>query len=125
MTWTTRIGTVLTRTGTHIPAGLQMETKVYLPGWEMVTDSDGSALDAKIRKVGWSFFFLAATLHTTVWGSWNEATIQKALKRLVRQLKRSRFNSLEITAIADKRFLGLPYLQLSANSRQMQEGMSL
>lgn len=125
MTWTTRIGTVLTRTGAHIPAGLHMETKVYLPGWEMVTDLDGSALDAKIRKTGWSFFFLAATLHATVWGSSNEATLQKALKRVVKQLKRSRFNSLEITAITGKRFLGLPYLQLSANSRQMQEGMSL
>jgi hypothetical protein len=125
MTCTTRIGTVLTRTGTNLPAGLQVETKGYLPGWEMVTDSDGSGLDAKIRKTGWSFFFLAATLHTTVWGSWNEATLRKALNRVVNQLKRSRFNSLEITAIAGKRFLGLPYLQLSANSRQMQEEMSL
>jgi hypothetical protein len=102
-----------------------METKVYLPGWEMVTDSDGSGLDAKIRKSGWSFFFLAATHHATVWGSWNEATVQKAITRLVRQLKRSQFNSLEITAIAHKCFLGLPYLQLSAHSRQLQEGTSL
>src|SRR5689334_20332578 len=125
MSCTTRIGTVLTRTGTHTPASLQVETTAYLPGWDMVTDSDGFALDAKSRKSGWSFFFLAATLHTSVWGSWNEATLQKALKRVVKKLKRSRFNSLEITAITGKRFLGLPYLQLSANSRQLQEGTSL
>jgi hypothetical protein len=36
-----------------------------------------------------------------------------------------RYNSLEIAKIISKRFLGVPYLTISAHSRHIQEGMYL
>src|SRR6267143_202211 len=36
-------------------------------------------------------------------------------------VKSGKFNSLEITRVASKRFLGLPYASVSAHSRHIQE----
>lgn len=49
----------------------------------------------------------------------------QAIKKVTAQMKSDRFNCLEVTQVAEKRFLGLLYVSLCAHPRHIQEGMSL
>ena len=44
---------------------------------------------------------------------------------MLARLKSEKFNSLEITRVASKRFLGVPYVSVSARSRHIQESLFL
>jgi hypothetical protein len=51
--------------------------------------------------------------------------IQNALKRMVKKVQEQHFNSLEVTAIVTRHFLGVPYVTVSAHSRHMQQNWCL
>jgi len=51
--------------------------------------------------------------------------IQNALKRILGKVKQQHFNSLEVTGIVAKRFLGVPYAVVSAHSRHVQQSCYL
>ena len=51
--------------------------------------------------------------------------IQRALKRMLAKVKPQHFNSLEVTGIVARRFLGVPYVIVSAHSRHMQQSCNL
>jgi hypothetical protein len=44
---------------------------------------------------------------------------------MLARLKPKKFNSLQITRVASKRFLGVPYVSVSACSRHIQESLFL
>jgi hypothetical protein len=47
------------------------------------------------------------------------------LKRILEKVKQQQFNGLEVTEIAARRFLGVPYVTVSAHSRHMQQSCYL
>lgn len=118
-------GTILFREGTLLPAGWAVESEVFLPGWRVVKNFDGNGLSRKIAEVNWNFFYLAGHIKATVLGREGQKTVRGAVKRILAKLKGEKFNSLEITEVVSKRFLGVPYVSVSAHSRHIQEGMSL
>jgi hypothetical protein len=83
------------------------------------------ALDRKIRAAGWSFFFMAAEVKVMFFGAVGAKSIQKALKRILGKVSYLNFNSLEVTGIVAKRFLGVPYAIVSAHSRHVQQNCYL
>src|SRR5437879_6073911 len=82
-------------------------------------------LGRKISEAGWTFFWLADEIRATVFGFDGQKTVRRAVKRILANLKSGKFNSLEITGVASKRFLGLPYASGSAHSRPIQENAFL
>jgi hypothetical protein len=118
-------GTILIREGTASPGPLQLESKPCAPGWSLVKDLDGDGLGRRIREAGWTFFCLAGNTKAVVFGLDRQKTVRRAVKRIVAKLKSEQFNSLEITRVASKRFLGLPYASVSARSRHIQESVFL
>jgi hypothetical protein len=58
-------------------------------------------------------------------GALGAKKIQNALKRILVKVRRQNFNSLEVTGIAAKRFLGVPYTTVSAHSRHIQQSCYL
>ena len=52
-------------------------------------------------------------------------TMYKALKRILEKVKGQHFNSLEVTGIEERRFLGVPYAVVSAHSRHVQQSCYL
>ena len=115
------MGTIMMRAGTLTPQSLRVETEPYSHGWEMIKNSEGDAVDRDIRQADWSFFFLAASIQATAWGHWGERTARKAMKRVLAQVKQLKSNCLEITGISARRFLGFPYVHVSAHSRHIQK----
>ena len=118
---TVKAGTIMMQAGTLIPESLRVEAEPYWHGWEMIQDSDGDVLDRKIRRAGWSFFFMAEKIQAMVWGCGGKKTIRRAVQRVLRKVRLSKFNCLEITEISARRFLGLPYVHVSAHPRHIQK----
>ena len=116
---TIKPGTILIKEGTLLPEAVRFETEPCEPGWRLVKDLDGCGLDRKIRDAGWTFFCLAGQLGATVFGIDGQ---------ILANLDSAEFNSLEImrvTSEASKRFLGVRYVTVSAQSRHIQESAFL
>jgi hypothetical protein len=125
MAETINAGTILIKDGTFLPEALRLESEPCATGWKLVKNLDGYGLDRKIHEAGWTFFLLAGELGATVFGFDRQKTVRRAVKRILANLKSGEFNSLEITRVASKRFLGLPYASVSAHSRHIQENAFL
>ena len=121
MAETINTGTILIKDGTFLPDALRFESEPCATGWRLVKNLDGYGLGRKIHEAGWTFSWLAGELGATVFGFDGQKTVRRAVKRILANLKSGKFNSLEITRVASKRFLGLPYASVSAHSRHIQE----
>ena len=82
---------------------------------------DGFTVDRKIHAAGWNFFFMAPEFKASFFGTIGVEKIQKALARILAKVKPQHFNGLEVTGIVARRFLGVPYVTVSAHSRHMQQ----
>jgi hypothetical protein len=118
-------GSILLREGTLFPEGFQLDSASYSRGWRSVKGLDGYALDRKTHDAGWTFFYMAGENRATVFGREGQETVRRAIKRILAGLKSERFNSLEVTRVVFKHFLGVPYATVSFHKRNIQEGMFL
>ncbi len=112
------VGTILIR---EWPQFLDITSEPYSGNWSMVTACDGFALDRKIRAAGWNFFFIASQVKVKFFGTPKANKIEHAIHRILGKTGQQHFNSLEITGIVAKRFMGLPYTIVSAHSRHLQQ----
>jgi hypothetical protein len=120
-----KTGTILIEEAALLPESLQVQSEPCSNGWRLVKDLDGYGLDRKIRDAGWTFFYMAGEVHATAVGSDLEKTKRKAIQRVLANRKSPKFNCLEIAQAATKRFLGLPYVSVSAHWRHIQESRVL
>src|SRR6266436_1008429 len=119
--------TVFIREGTPLPTMRSMESEPFLAGWRIVKNLDRQELTHEIEGANWNFFYLAGEIRTTVFGRGGLGTLRRAVKRIVakQEGKSFRFNSLEITKISSKWFLGIPLTSVTAHSRHIQLGIAL
>jgi hypothetical protein len=122
---TIQAGTILMKEWPGMPQILGLETEPCFGNWSLVKVVDGFALDRKIHAAGWNFFFMAAEVKVMFFGSLGAAKIHSALERILGKVKQQHFNALEVTAIATRHFLGVPYVTVSAHSRHMQQSCNL
>jgi hypothetical protein len=120
-----RTKTVFIREGTPLPKPLSMESKAFLPGWRIVKNLDRQALTREIEAANWNFFYLAGEIRATVFGRERPGALRRAVKRVLAKQEGALFNSLEITRIVSKWFLGIPFLTVAAHSRHIQQSVSL
>lgn len=120
-----KTGTVLIKEGTLLPEALRLETESFVNGWTLVKNIDGYALDRKIHDEGWTFFCIAEEIRATMFGIDVQRMVRRAIERILANPKSERFNSLEITLVAPRRFLGIRYVTVSANSRHIQDSLIL
>jgi hypothetical protein len=118
-------GTILIKDYTFLPNELQLEAEPCVLGWGLVKNFDGYRLDRDIRKAGWHFFSLAGQIKVTVFGIDRQKMVRRAIGRILASPKSEGFNSLEITRMAPKRFLGVSYMRVGAQSRHIQESLFL
>src|SRR5882672_11001198 len=117
--------TILIKDGTLLPADLLVESEMYAPNWKAVKSFDGFGLDLKINEANWNFFYLAGEIRATVLGRDRPGTLRRAVKCVLAKQEGQKFNSLEITKVVSKRFLGIPFMSVTAHSRHIQQGMGL
>jgi hypothetical protein len=122
---TVQVGTILMKEWPGMTQMLGLESEPCSGEWSRLKVLDGFSLDRKIHAAGWNFFFLAAEVKVIFLGSLGAAKIQNALKRILEKVKGHHFNGLEVTEIVARRFLGVPYVSVSAHSRHMQQSCYL
>jgi hypothetical protein len=117
--------TIFIKEDTPLPANLPIESEAFLPGWRVVKNLDRSTLARNIEGANWSFFYLAGEMRATVLGRDRSGTVRRAVRRVLAKQKGQKFNSLEITNVVSKRFLGIPFINITAHSRHIQQGIGL
>jgi hypothetical protein len=120
-----KAGTVLFKEGTLLPDGLTFESEPFSPGWRSVKGLDGYAMDRKTPEAGWTFFYMAGETRATAFGREGQETVRRAMKKILAGLKSEKSNSLQITCVVFKAFLGMPYASVSFHLRNLQKGMFL
>ena len=122
---TIQVGTILMKDWPGMTQPLGFESEPCSGSWSVLKVLDSFALDRKIHAAGWNFFFMAAEVKVMFFGAVGAAKVESALQGLLRKVRPQHFNSLEITGIVAKHFLGVPYVTVSAHSRHMQESCQL
>jgi len=117
-------GAILVQATTLLPEPLRLETDSNGCGWARVANTlDGCQLEKKLGAVGWTLFYMAGAIRTTVFGFKRQSMLHTALNRLIASARLQKCNCLEIDDIATHSFLGIPYVNVSAHSRHIQKGM--
>jgi hypothetical protein len=119
------LGTVLIRGNTLLPAGLALRTETFLPGWKILREMDADRLGQKLEKAQWYFFYLASETKAIVFGREKAGALSRAAKQILGKRKAQQWNSFEITSVASKSFLGIPFLCVAGNFRHIQESVYL
>lgn len=117
-----KIGTIFIEEGTPLPESLQLESEPYSREWKSIKNLNGCGLDRKIREAGWAFFSFAQ-ISASAFGFDRVKAGDRAVSRLLAKVKSNDFNALEISQVAAKRFLGLPYVTVSGHVRHVQESI--
>ena len=104
---------------------LAVESDPYFSNWRSLGTVESSALESRVRAIGWTLFFLAGEIRAVVpaWGGHN--TLRRGVKRLLARTHLQHFNCLEVTEIRRRYFLGIPYLSISANPRHIQQSCQI
>lgn len=118
-------GIILIRESTPLPPGVTIESEVFLPGWSAVKNLDRWSLARSIEGANWNFFYLAGETRVNVLGRERPGALRRAVKRVLARQEGRKFNSLEITKVVPRRLLGIPFLNVTAHSRHIQEGIAL
>jgi hypothetical protein len=118
-------GIIFIRDGTILPAMLSVTTEAFVPNWRIVTSHDRSALARSIEACNWYFFYLAGNIQATVLGGNTRRVLRKAVKTILIKRGDDKLNSIEITAIVSRHFLGIPFTTFTAHSRQIQQRIAL
>jgi hypothetical protein len=125
MTGEIKIGTMLVRQGTLLSFGKSIETQALLPGWSVVRNLDETGLRHKIEEAHWNFFYLAGETKGIAIGRVGYRTLRRAIKGVLANLEGRQFNCLQVRNVFSRRFLGVPFVRVSANSRHIQQGIGL
>jgi hypothetical protein len=116
-------GSILVEEGTHLPNSLLLQNQSSSNGWSALKDVVAT-FEKGIQEAGWTFFFMAGEMKTTVIGFDRQKTLGAALTRLTTNAKSQHCNSIEITGVARKSFLKVPYVSVSAHTRHFQKGLA-
>jgi|SRR5579864_4548727 len=125
MTQTIQVGTILMKDWPEATKVLGLQSEPCSEEWGLLKVLDSFTLDRKIHAAGWNFFFMATEVRVTLFGALGAEKILNALKRILAKVKPQHFNGLEVTEIVARRFLGVPYVTVSAHSRHMQQSCYL
>jgi hypothetical protein len=111
---------MLVKDGTELPPSPAITIVPHSIGWSYLINSTSAELDGNLRRIGWSFFYMAGEIRKIGFGFTSRSRMKRAVTRVIEAVKLQQCNSLEITQVQTKSFLGLPYTSLVAHARHVQ-----
>lgn len=119
-----KAGSILIESNAPCPRCFHLENAPGLNDWMVMTHHLSSReLEKELSSAGWTFFYMANAIRTTVFGFNPAEILDRALKRLFRQVRQQRCNCLEIDAVASRSLFGMRKVSISAHPRRIQKGM--
>jgi hypothetical protein len=117
-------GSILIENGTPLPRFFRAETDSYPNAWIAIDSSlSFHEREDELAATGWTFLYMASTVRVTAFGFDRQKMVHRALKRLIAGARLQKCNCLEIDEVAMHSFLGMPYVSVSAHSRNIQRGL--
>jgi hypothetical protein len=107
--------------GLIAPPTLRFEGQSYSEGWKLLRGLKSSEIDSRAGDCGWNFIFLAETMRRTAFGLGRDRALRKATNKFLAEARKNAFNSVEITEITARQFLGLYCVTVAAHSRSLQK----
>ena len=114
-------GTILIENGTILPDSLLLNREPYSMNWTCASHLDGHGLEGQLRRIGWTLFYMAGDIKANAFGFDEEKRVNAAVSRVAKRVRAQNCNCLEITQMATKSFLGIPYVSVVAHSRHIQD----
>lgn len=112
------VGSVLIKSDISLPKWFRFDCEDY-GRWKKLFDVDSHAVERTALAVGWHFSYLAKAVKCTAFGLTRWSAMQRAARKLVEMAGVSSFNSLEITEIAARRWVGLYHATVGAHPRHL------
>lgn len=117
-------GTILMANEALHPRWFRLDDESHPSGWRTVRhDFNPHDFEQELASGGWAFFYMASPVRTTKFGFDRAKIMNAALKRLIRDARLQRCNSLEIDEVETHSFLGVPYVTVSGHPRNIQKGV--
>jgi hypothetical protein len=114
-------GTILIEGRAGLPDSVRLQSEPDSSGW-VTLNGTRPMFEKEVAEAGWTFFFMAGAIKTTVFGFDRQKTTSVALRRLIMNVKSHNCNAIEISQVTAKSFLKLPYVSVSAHARHLQKG---
>ena len=114
-------GCIFVMDGLILPPTLRFEGQPYSDGWRLLNRLKSNDIDLRARDCGWNFIFLAEGMRRTVIGFGRTWSLRKAMNKLLVTARENAFNSVEVTEITARRFLGMHWVSVGAHSRSLQK----
>jgi hypothetical protein len=122
MTETIKAGSIWVMDRANLPPSLLLQSGSDLNGWAAVQD-DRPTFEKAVQNAGWTLFFMAGEIEATVLGFDKEKALRAAFRRLIANVTSQHCNSIEITRVTGRSFLGVLYVNVSAHPRHVQQGV--
>ena len=111
---TIKAGSIWVMNGADLPPSLLLQSQSDSNGWAAVQD-DRPTFEKAVQRAGWTLFFMAGEIEATVLGFDKEKALRAAFRRLIANVTSQRCNSIEITRVTGRSFLGIPYVIAEAS----------
>ena len=115
-------GSILVEKGGHLPQSLVLRNESDTDGWAGI-ENGRSAFEKTIQEDGWTYFFMAGEIKATAFGLDRHKRLGAVRHRLITDARAQHSNSIEITTVTSKSFLGVPYVSVTAHVRHLQKGL--
>ena len=119
-------GTLLIEKDTLLPACFSVDDEPSGTAWRKAKKSlTVHEQEKQLAATGWIFHYMAGRITANAFGFDREKSVRSAIERLIATVKLQKCNCLEIDAVAQRSFCGLPYVSVSAHARRLQKGMTV
>lgn len=118
-------GAILIEEGAPMPDSVSLDSETHWSGWRLLRSTDRRELEQEIRGAGWTFFFLAGEIKSSVFGFSERRAIRTAMKRLLSSVKSRYLNCLEVRRVVRRSFLGVHFVSIFAHPRHIQRSSAL
>lgn len=117
-------GVILIKKGARLPESLRLDASSHSSGWSALANNpDNHQVEKDLANAGWTFFYMAGATTKTSFGFDHTRMMGSAVKRLLANVTRQKFNCIEIDTVKTSSFWGIPFVSVSAHSRHIQKDL--
>lgn len=104
-----------------LPPPLRFEGRSYSEGWRLVNRLKSREIELRAGDCSWNFIFLVEAMRRTVFGFGRAESARRATNKVLAEARRNAFNSVEVTEIIARQFLGMHWVSVGAHFRNLQK----
>jgi hypothetical protein len=114
-------GCIFLMDGLLLPPPLRFEGHLYSDGWRLLNRLTSGDIELRAHDSSWNFIFLAEVMRRTVFSFGRAVSLRRATNIVLGEARKNAFNSVEVSEITARRFLGVHWVSVGAHFRSLQK----